>query len=304
MSAPWLNYHHLHYFWVVAREGSIVRACEVLHLSQPTISAQLQQLERSLGGELFERKGRGLQLTELGRTIQRYADEIFALGNELAEVARGRPTGQPHRLVVGVSDALAKLMVYRLLQPALRLPEPVKLICREGHFDDLLKGLVDFELDVILSDAPLSAGIPVKAFSHLLGECGMTIFGTSKLQRAYHKSFPQSLNGAPLLLPGPQSLPRRALDQWFDDQQIHPTIAGEFQDTALMKVFGQEGLGLFPAPSAIEEQVCRQYSVKVVGRIEQVRERFYATSVERRLRNPAVLEISQAARSHVFHSPQ
>ena len=300
MSAPWLNYHHLHYFWVVAREGSIVRACEVLHLSQPTISAQLQQLERSLGGELFERKGRGLQLTDLGKTIQRYADEIFKLGNELAEVAHGRPTGQPHRLAVGVSDVLAKLMVYRLLLPAMKLPDPVKLVCREGHFEDLLKGLVAFELDVILSDAPVSAGVPVKAFSHLLGECGMTIFGTSKLQRAYQKRFPQSLNGAPLLLPGPQSLPRRALDQWLDDQQIHPVIAGEFQDTALMKVFGQEGMGLFPAPSAIEEEVCRQYSLKVVGRIEQVRERFYAVSVERRLKNTAVLAISSAARSELF----
>lgn len=304
MSAPWLNYHHLHYFWIVAREGSIVRACEVLHLSQPTISAQLQQLERSLGGELFERKGRGLQLTELGRTIQHYADEIFTLGNELVAVARGRPTGEPHRLAVGVSDALAKLMVYRLLLPAMRLPEPVKLVCREGHFNDLLKGLVAFELDVILSDAPLGAGVPVKAFSHLLGECGMTIFGTAKLQRAYRKRFPESLTGAPLLLPGPHSLPRRGLDQWLDDHQIHPEVAGEFQDTALMKVFGQEGIGLFPAPSAIEKEVCRQYSVEVVGRIEQVRERFYATSVERRLKNSAVLKISQAAKSHVFHSQQ
>lgn len=304
MSAPGLNYHHLHYFWVVAREGSIVRACEVLHLSQPTISTQLQQLERSLGGELFQRKGRGLQLTELGRTIQRYADEIFKLGSELAEVAHGMPSGQPRRLTVGVSDVLAKLMVYRLLLPALSMPEPVKLVCREGHFDDLLKNLVNFELDVILCDSPVGAGVPVKAFSHLLGECGMTIFGTPKLQRAYEKKFPESLTGAPLLLPSPQSLPRRALDQWLDDHQIHPVICGEFQDTALLKVFGQEGIGLFPAPSAIEKEVCRQYSVKVVGRIEQVRERFYAVSVERRLKNPAVLEICQVARSRVFHSRQ
>lgn len=300
MSTPWLNYHHLHYFWVVAREGSIVRACRLLHLSQPTISSQLQQLERNLGGKLFERKGRGLQLTELGRTIQRYADEIFTLGNELVEVARGRPTGNPHRLAVGVSDTLAKLMVYRLLLPAIKLPEPVKLVCHEGHLEDLLKGLVAFELDVILSDAPLSARLPVKAFSHLLGECGMTIFGTSKLQRAYQKTFPQSLGGAPLLLPGRHSLPRRALDQWLDDHEIHPMIAGEFQDTALMKVFGQEGIGMFPGPSAIEQEVCRQYSVKVVGRLEQVRERYYAISVERRLKQPAVVAISSAARTQLF----
>ena len=301
MTSDWLNYHHLHYFWVVAREGSIVRACEVLHLSQPTISTQLQQLERSLGGELFERKGRGLQLTDLGRTIKRYADEIFTLGNELTEVARGRPAG-PHRLSVGISDVVAKLMVYRLLLPALKLPESVKLVCREGHLEDLLKGLVAFELDVILSDAPLSPGSPIKAFSHLLGECGVSIFGTAKLSRAYKKGFPQSLNGAPLLLPGSQTLTRRALDQWLDEQQIHPLVTGEFQDTALMKVFGQEGIGLFPGPTAIEAEVCRQYSVKVVGRIEQVRERYFAISVERRLKNPAVLEISHAAKSHVFHA--
>ncbi len=300
MSAPWLNYHHLHYFWVVAREGSIVRACEVLHLSQPTISTQLKQLERSLGGELFERKGRGLQLTDLGRTIKRYADEIFTLGNELTQVARGRPTGLPHRLSVGISDVLAKLMVYRLVLPALKLPESVKLVCREGHFEDLLKGLVAFELDVILSDAPLSPGSPIKAFSHLLGECGVTIFGNAKLCKAHKKGFPQSLNGARLLLPGPQTLPRRALDQWLDEQQIHPIIAGEFQDTALMNVFGQEGIGLFPASSAIEAEICRQYSVKVVGRIDHVRERYYAISVERRLKNPAVLAISHAAKSLVF----
>jgi LysR family transcriptional activator of nhaA len=302
MSADWLNYHHLHYFWIVAREGSIVKACQVLHISQPTISAQLQLLEKRLGGELFERKGRGLQLTELGKTIQRYADEIFTLGTELAEVARGRSTGQPQRLAVGISDVLAKLMVYRLLLPALKLPEPVKLIFREGHVDDLLKGLVSFELDVILSDAPLGAGTPLKAFSHLLGECGMTIFGIPQLQRRYRKDFPQSLAGAPLLLPVTQSLPRRALDQWFDEQQIHPTIVGEFQDTALMKVFGQEGIGLFPAPTAIADEVCRQYSVKVVGQISAVRERYYAISAERRLKNPAVVEISHAAKSSVFRS--
>lgn len=300
MSYDWLNYHHLHYFWVVAREGSITRACQILHLSQPTISAQLHLLEKSLQGKLFERKGRGLQLTELGSEVLRYADEIFALGKELVDVARGRPTGKPRRLVVGVSDALAKLMVYRLLVPALQFSDPVQLDAREGHADELLKALAAFELDVILSDSPLPPGSPVKAFSHLLGECGQTIFASATLSRSLRKHFPQSLSDAPLLVPGRHSLPRRALDQWLDENDLHPQIAGEFQDSALMKVFGQAGLGAFPAPTAIEAEVCRQYNVKVIGRIEAVRERFYAISPERRLKNPVVIEISRHAKERMF----
>jgi LysR family transcriptional activator of nhaA len=300
MSYDWLNYHHLHYFWVVAREGSIVRACQVLHLSQPTISAQLQLLEKSLQGQLFERKGRGLELTELGSEVFRYAEEIFALGRELVDVARGRPTGKPRRLTVGVSDVLAKLMVYRLLLPALELPEPVQLVCREGHMDELLNALGAFEVDVVLSDAPLPAGSHIKAFSHLLGECGTTIFGSPALSRQLRKNFPHSLNGTPLLMPSRNSLPRRTLDQWLDEQDLHPVVAAEFQDSALMKVFGQAGLGAFPAPTAIEAEVCRQYKVKVVGRIAAVRERYYAISAERRLKNPAVLQISLNAKERMF----
>lgn len=300
MSYDWLNYHHLHYFWVVAREGSIVRACEVLHLSQPTVSAQLQLLEKSLQGQLFERKGRGLALTELGSEVFRYADEIFALGRELVDVARGRPTGKPRRLAVGVSDVLAKLMVYRLLLPALEMPEPVQLVCREGHMDELLNALAAYELDVVLSDAPLAAGSHIKAFSHLLGECGTTIFGAPAISRQLRKNFPHSLNGSPLLLPGRNSLPRRTLDQWFDEQDLHPVVAGEFQDSALMKVFGQAGLGAFPAPTAIEAEVCRQYKVKVIGRIAEARERYFAISAERRLKNPAVLQISLNAKERMF----
>ncbi|ADB15788.1 transcriptional regulator, LysR family [Pirellula staleyi DSM 6068] len=296
----WLNYHHLHYFWVVAREGSIVRACEVLHLSQPTISTQLQQLEQSLGGKLFERAGRGLKLTELGQTVFTYADEIFALGKQLLDTAKGRPTGQPLRLVVGVSDVLAKLVVYRLLQPALRMPERVCLICREGNTAELLTSLAAYELDLMLSDAPLASGSRVKAFSHLLGECGITIFGKPALKKKYATDFPRSLHGAPMLLPFSSTNTRRLLDQWFDDAEISPMIEGEFEDSALMKVFGQEGLGLFPAPSVIENELCEQYGVQVVGRIDQVRERFYAISVERKLKNPAAVEISRAARSQIF----
>lgn len=300
MSHDWLNYHHLHYFWVVAREGSIVRACKVLHLSQPTVSAQLQLLEKSMQGKLFDRKGRGLVLTELGSEVFRYAEEIFALGRELVDVARGRPTGKPRRLAVGVSDVLAKLMVYRLLLPALELPEPVQLVCREGHMDELFNRLAAYELDVVLSDAPLAPGSHIKAFSHLLGECGTTIFGSAALSKQLRQGFPNSLNGAPLLMPARNSLPRRTLDQWFDERDLHPKIAGEFQDSALLKVFGQAGFGVFPAPTAIEAEVCRQYKVKVVGRIAEARERYYAISAERRLKNPAVLQISLNAKERMF----
>lgn len=300
----WLNYHHLHYFWVVAREGSIVRACEILHLSQPTISTQLQQLEQSLGGKLFERAGRGLRLTELGQTVFTYADEIFALGKQLIDAAKGRPTGQPLKLIVGISEVLAKLVVYRLLLPALHMPEQVSLVCHEGSEVELLASLAAYELDLVISDAPLASGSRVKAFSHLLGECGTTIFGKPALRKRYYQNFPQSLDGAPMLLPASPTNARRSLEMWFDDQKIQPQIAGEFDDSALMKVFGQEGIGMFPAPSVIETEICAQYGVQVVGRIDQVRERFYAISVERKLKNPAAVEISRAARSQVFAPKQ
>jgi LysR family transcriptional regulator, transcriptional activator of nhaA len=296
----WVNYHHLLYFWVVAREGSIAKACDVLHLAQPTISTQLHKLERMLGGKLFERSGRHLHLTDLGRLVYRYCDDIFALGQEMLDAVRGRPVGQPLQLAVGIADVLAKLVVYRLLSPALKMAEPVQLVCREGHFEELLSELVTFNLDIVLSDAPVGPGTRVKAYNHLLGECGISIFGVHKLSRKYERDFPRSLSGAPMLLPGAHTSLRRSLDQWFDEHDCRPANAGEFQDSALMKVFGQEGLGLFPAPTVIEREVCEQYNVHCVGHIAEVRERFYAISVERRLKHPAVLEISKAAKVELF----
>lgn len=301
MSMDWLNYHHLHYFWLAAREGSIRRASEILHLSQPAISNQIHKLEQNLGGALFKRAGRGIELSDLGRTIFRYADEIFALGKELQGAAAGRPTGQPIPFTVGVCDSLAKLVVYRLLSPVLRMVEPVRLACREGAFAELLTGLAAFELDLVLSDAPVAAGTKVKAFNHLLGECGVTFFASRKLAKVYRARFPQSLDGAPILAPPVGTPLRRALDAWFDDQRLRPKIAGEFQDSALMKVFGQEGLGVFPVPSVVSREVSRQYAVVAVGQAEGVRERFYAVSVERRLKHPAVLEIAQSAKQKLFH---
>ena len=296
----WLNYHHLHYFWVVAREGSIVRACELLHLAQPTVSAQISRLERSLGAQLFQRVGRNLQLTDTGRTVYRYAEEIFTLGRELSDAVQGRPTGQPLRLTVGVPDVLPKLIVFRLLQPAFQLPEPIRLVCREGKFDELVAALATHELDLVLSDAPVTPTLRVKAFSHLLGQCGIAFFAAPALARKFRRGFPGSLAGAPLLMPGDSATLRRLLDQWFDEQGIRPHIAAEFQDSALLKVFGQEGLGLFPAPAAIQAEIERQYRVKHVGTLHSLHERYYAISVERRLKHPAVIAISTAAKTRLF----
>lgn len=299
----WLNYHHLLYFWVVAREGSIVKASGLLHLAQPTVSAQISRLEKSLGSKLFQRVGRNLQLTETGRVVYRYAEEIFALGRELTDTIKGRPTGQPLRLTVGVPDVLPKLIVYRLLRPAFHLPQPIRLVCREGKFDDLVASLATHELDLVLSDMPVPATLRVKAFSHLLGQCGVAFFAHPKLARKCRGGFPDSLGAAPLLMPSEATTLRHLLDQWFDDRGLRPTIAAEFQDSALLKVFGQEGLGLFPAPAAIQKEIERQYSVVHVGTLADVQERYFAISVERKLKHPAVMAISAAAKSELFAGP-
>jgi LysR family transcriptional regulator, transcriptional activator of nhaA len=292
----WLNYHHLLYFWTVAREGSITKACEQLHLSQPTISNQLRQLERRIGGKLFAKAGRGLKLTDLGQVTFRYADEIFTLGRELTSVLEGHPSDQPLLLRVGVLDSLPKLVVYRLLLPALRLAQPMRLVCREGNVNELLQQLAGHELDLVLSDSPAAPQVSVRAFSHLLGQCGITFFGTPPLARRFRSNFPECLQHAPLLLPTSNTALRRGLDHWFDQQKLRPKIIAEFQDSALLKAFGQEGLGLFPVPAAVVNEVQRQYRVKAIGTIDDIQERFFAISCERRLKHPAVVAISQAAK--------
>ncbi len=296
----WLNYHHLCYFWVVAREGSIARACEQLHLTQPTISSQLRKLEKSIGEKLFKRVGRNLVLTETGQLVLRYADEIFSLGQELTDVLQGRPTGTPLRFLVGVADVLPKLICYRLLEPALHLPEPVQMMCDEGNLDQLLTELTEHRLDIVLSDSPVSPTVSRRAYSHLLGECGATVFGTTKLAQKLRPKFPESLHGMPFLLPGENTALRRSLDHWFDSQGIKPRITGEFSDSALLKAFGQAGVGSFVAPSAIAEEVRRQYRVLPIGELPEIRERFYAISVERKLKHPAVVAISKTARGQLF----
>jgi LysR family transcriptional activator of nhaA len=297
----WLNYHHLLYFWTVANEGSIARACEKLLLAQPTISGQLRALERALGEKLFARSGRGLVLTETGQTVYRYADEIFALGKELSDTLKGRPTGRPLRLRVGVADVLPKIVSYRLLEPALHLPETVQIICREDKPDRLLAELSVHGLDIVLTDAPVGPSVKVRAFNHLLGECGVSIVAAAELAKRFRKRFPQSLDGAPFLLPTDNTVLRRSLDQWFEAQGIRPIVRAECEDSALLKAFGQDGIGIFAVPSVVEKEVCRQYRVNPIGRVEEVKERFFAISVERKLKHPAVVAISDAARQKLFN---
>lgn len=295
-----LNYHHLLYFWMVAREGSVARAAAKLRLAQPTLSGQIRALEGDLGEKLFERAGRGLRLTEMGRVVLGYADEIFALGRELRESVKGQPTGRPLKLAVGVSDALPKLVAYRLIEPALALPQPVRLVVHEQSTEKLLVALALHELDVVLTDRVAPPGVSVRAFNHLLGDCGVTLFAAPRLAARYRRGFPRSLDGAPFLLPGETSTLRRALEQWFEKQRIRPLIVGEFDDSTLIKVFGQAGKGLFAAPSIIVSSVRRQYDVAIVGPLDKVRERFYAVSAERRLKHPAVIAITESARRELF----
>lgn len=296
MDLEWLNYNHLRYFWVAAREGGVTRAGQKLNISQPTVSAQIRDLEEALGAKLFVKRGRQRQLTELGRVVYRYADEIFGLGRELLNTVRGRATERPPRLAVGISNVVPKLIAYRLLEPAFALGEPPQIVCYEERADRLLAELAIHELDLVLTDAPVGPGLSVRAYNHLLGESGAAVFGTTELASAHGSRFPESLDGAPFLLPTEGSALRSALEQWFDTHKIRPRVVGEFEDSALLKVFGEAGRGLFAAPLATEVEVRRRYRVDRVGVIDSVRERFYAISVERRLKHPAVVAISQAAR--------
>ncbi len=297
----WLNYHHLLYFWTVVREGGVSRAAEKLRLAQPTISAQVRLLEEMVGDKLFERQGRRLVPTEVGRLVYRYADEIFGIGRELTEALRGRPSGtRPLSLAVGVANAVPKLIVHRLLQPAVADGWNVHLVCREDSTEVLLSELATHTLDVVIADVPAPPHIRVKVFSHLLGESDTVFFAGGELGKRLRRRFPHSLNDAPLLLPAPHTAMRRAIDQWLEAEDIHPNVVGEFDDTALMKAFGQAGQAAFPAPTVIEEEVKRQYKVQAVGRVQAVRERYYAISAERRLKHPGVLAITATAKVDIF----
>jgi len=298
----WLNYHHLFYFWTVARSGSIARASEELRLAQPTISNQLKTLEASLGVKLLERQGRRLVLTDVGRTVLRYADDIFRTGQELQRAVKGLPTGQRQRLVVGVVDVIPKRLATALLEPVMDAFPDMSLVCREGPLGQLLPALAVHELDVVLADVPASEAVKVKAFNHKLGDCGTSFFAAPRLA-ALKKGFPRSLQGAAMLFPSEGTALRRALDAWLDGAALHPVVAGEFDDSALMKAFGARGLGVFAAPTVLEEGIRAQYGVAVIGRSDDVRESFYAITVERRLRHPGVVALAEAARDALFGVP-
>jgi LysR family transcriptional regulator, transcriptional activator of nhaA len=293
----WLNYHHLQYFWRVVREGGVAPAGAALLLSPSTVSKQIHQLERSLGHALFTRVGRRLTLTESGRVAYRYAEEVFSLGREMQTVLAGGAGNRPARLAVGIADVVPKLLARRALQNADAGGRAVHLVCREDKPERLLAGLALHELDVILTDAPAPPQANVAAWSHLLGEYDVSFFAAPPLAARLRPRFPRSLENASVLLPTANTVLRRALDQWLHDEGIHPAVAGEFEDSALLMAFGEQGAGAFPAPTPIARELERQYGVRRIGKVPGVRERLYAVSVERRLAHPAVVAICDAARA-------
>lgn len=296
----WLNYHHLLYFWVVAREGGLAPAGKVLRLSHPTLSGQIRKLEESFGLDLFEKRGRRLELTEMGRVAYRYADEIFGLGRDLQDVMKGRNVHRPARLVVGISDVVPKLLVRTLLGPAMDKDAGVTLVCREDRAERLLASLAAHDLDLVITDEPLPPHSSVKAYNHLLGTTDVTLVGPPSLAKSVRRAFPASLDGAPVLLPIEGSTLRRHLDAWFATAGVRPRLVAEAEDSALLKAFAADGMGMMFLPSVVVDIVNRRYDLATIQRIETIKERYYAISAERRLVHPAVLAIRDAARSDVF----
>ena len=295
-----LNYHHLYYFWIVAREGGLSHASDALDISPSTISAQISRLEATHGVRLFDRVGRNLRLSEVGQIAFRYAEEIFALGREMTHAIHGWSTTGPQLLQVGIADAVPKLVATRLLAPALETHPDIRLICLEDEPERLLTELAAHRLDLVLLDSPIDPAIPIKAVDHRLARWRVAFFGTGDLVENRRADFPLSLEAAPMLLPTARSAMRRSLDRWFEANGVAPRIVGEFEDSALLKVFGQKGQGVFTVPTAIEKPVKKQYGVHLVGRTEEVMERFYAISVERRVKHPAVVSIAESARRNLF----
>jgi LysR family transcriptional regulator, transcriptional activator of nhaA len=295
----WLNYHHLLYFWTVAKEGGLAPAGKVLRLSQSAISGQIRLLEQSLGHPLFDRGGRRLELTETGRVAFRYAEQIFGLGRELLDVVRERPVNRPMRLVVGISDVVPKQLVRQLLAPAFQQPQRLALVCREDRFERLLGSLAAHVLDVVIADGPVPPGAELPLFDHLLGESTVTLVAPPKLAGALRKGFPASLNDAPVLLPLVGSTRRRVLDAWFEREGVAPEIVAEFEDSALLDAFAADGVGAMFVPTAIAQQIARRYDVTVIAELEDVHERFYAITAERRIAHPGVIGIRNAARVHL-----
>ncbi|OQW58388.1 MAG: transcriptional activator NhaR [Nitrospira sp. ST-bin4] len=302
MSMEWLNYHHLLYFWSVAKHGSVTKACEEFRLAQPTISGQIRLLEQTLGEQLFIRAGRRLVLTEMGHVVFRYAEDIFSTGQELMNAVKGRGANGHHsRLAVGIVDVVAKPLATHFLKSALKLDQPTRLSCREDKLPFLLADLAIHELDLIIADTPAPPNSKAQIYSHLLGESGVTMFATAKLAAQYRRGFPQSLQDAPVLLPTSDAMLRQLLDPWLAHRELSLNIVGEFDDGMTLKAFGQDGYGIFPGATAIEKEICRQYRVQVVGQLDSLKQHFYAITVQRRLTHPAVLAIVQAARRDLLN---
>lgn len=303
-----MNYKHLHYFWTVVRTGGVLRASEQLHLSPQTLSGQIKQLEERLGTPLLRKMGRGVEPTDAGRMVMQYADEIFTLGREMEDALRGgRDAPRAQVLKVGFVDSVPKVIAYHVLEPALRLDPMPRLQCPEGKLDALLAELALRRVDLVIADVPLPGHIGIKAFTHLLGRSGIAFFASDKLLREHGTTlrrararFPASLQALPMLLPGPESALRARLDGWLRRHALSPGVAAEFQDTALMKAFGREGLGFFPAPAVLAGEISRQFEVKVLGTPDDLAEEFYAISIERRITHPGVAAITQAARGELF----
>lgn len=296
-----MNYKHLQYFWAAAKAGGVMRAGEQLNTTPQTLSAQIKLLEGRLGCALFRKAGRRLELTDEGRVALGFADQIFALGAEL-EAVLGKERRGPQALDfrVGIADSVPKAIAYRLLEPALGLPRPVRLICHEGGLRDLLAQISVQRLDMVIADEPMARHLNVKAFNHALGSTAMSFFATPALKARLPRGFPRCLDGAPLLLQGAASAMRQRLDVWLAQHRLHPQAVGEFDDAALMKAFGAEGRGAFMSPTVLEAETCAQYGVRVLGRSPELVEEFYAISVERRITHPCVAAITQAARSQLF----
>jgi len=295
-----MNLKHLRYFWAVATHGSIARASEVLYLTPQTISGQLRELEQQLNAKLFQKSGRNLVLTDTGRLVFSYADEMFRLGDELQDVLAGRTPGAALTLTVGVAMVVPKLLAYRVLKPVLEMQDRVRLVCQEAPLVDLLAELSVHKLDLVLADSPISPALNIRAYNHLLGESGISFFATHNKARKYAARFPRSLNDAPMLMPTASSALRRMLEQWFERQEVRPAIVAEFEDRALMKAFGEADAGIFTSPTAVEDDVVAKYGVRVIGRTDDIKEHFYAISAERRIKHPAVTAITETARSELF----
>jgi LysR family transcriptional activator of nhaA len=297
-----LNYHHLLYFWVAAREGSMTKAAELLHVTQQTISGQIKSLESSLGVTLFVRQGRRLALTDAGRATYRYAQEIFTLGQDMVSMLREHPSGRPSQLVVGIVDVMPKLIAYQLLKPALEGASPVRLICLEGKLDYLLADLAVHELDLILSDAPITAGHKIRAHHLPLGDCDITVFATPALAEQYRPGFPDSLGRAPFLLPTENTSLRGLLEVWFETEDLHPPIVGDFEDSALMIAFARAGAGAFAAPTLLERELTENYGLVPIGRVPGLRERFYAITLDRKIKHPTVRQVIDHARATLLQT--